>query len=96
MRHIETELRHFILDNFLYHQQGHLSDSDSFLEMGVIDSTGMLELVSFLEKHYGIHIEEKDLIPQNLDSVAQMAQFVHRKLSAQETIVSSVPSANTI
>jgi len=84
VRHIESELRRFVVDNFLYRRQSHFSDDDSFLSMGIIDSTGMLELVSFLEKHYGIHIDDTDLIPQNLDSVTQMAQFVRRKLLIEE------------
>jgi acyl carrier protein len=48
--------------------------------MGIIDSTGMLELVGFLEKRYGIEVEDADLIPDNLDSVAQLASFVAHKL----------------
>lgn len=93
MRHIETELRRFVVDNFLYRRQAHFSDDDSFLSMGIVDSTGMLELVSFLEKHYGIHVDESDLIPENLDSVIQMAQFVRRKLVMEEA--ASPISSNT-
>lgn len=86
MRDIKAELHRFVVDNFLFRRQAHFSDDDSFLSMGIIDSTGMLELVSFLEKHYGIHVEDTDLIPENLDSVTQMAQFVHRKLHAEEEV----------
>ena len=93
MRNIETELRRFVIDNFLFRRHTHFSDNDSFLDMGIIDSTGMLELVSFLEKHYGIHVEDADLIPQNLDSVARMSQFVRRKLENEEAAALST-SAN--
>jgi acyl carrier protein len=93
VRHIEAELRRFVVDNFLFRRQAHFSDNDSFLSMGIIDSTGMLELVSYLEKHYGIHVEDTDLIPQNLDSVTQMAQFVRRKLHQEEEIAAVASGA---
>lgn len=94
MRQIEAELRRFVIDNLLFRRRTHFSDHDSFLNMGIIDSTGMLELVAFLEKHYGIHIEDTDLVPQNLDSITQMARFVRRKLG-QEEQVAALSSAAT-
>jgi acyl carrier protein len=75
------EIRAFVLTNFLFGQGGDaVTDSDSFLATGIIDSTGVLELVGFLEKHYGIHIENDELVPANLDSVNKAANFVRRKL----------------
>lgn len=82
MRRIEDELRRFVIDNFLYGRQDHFSDNDSFVDMGIIDSTGMLELVNFLEHRYGIQIMDTELTPQNLDSISQLAIFLHRKLSS--------------
>lgn len=89
MRRIQSELRDFVIKNFLYGRENGFCDTDSFLDMGIIDSTGMLELVNFLEKHYGFEVEDSDLIPDNLDSVAQLTQFVHRKLRHSHALPSS-------
>ena len=81
MQPIHQELRRFIVDNFLFGQQnGHLSNDDSFLEKGIIDSTGILELVAFLESTYGIKIEDEELVPDNLDSISKLEQFLARKI----------------
>ncbi len=84
MGQIEDELRRFVIDNFLYGRDSRFSDDDSFLSMGIIDSTGMLELVNFLENTYGIDVDDADLVPQNLDSITGLAQFVERKLQHRE------------
>lgn len=74
-------IRTFIIDNFLFGQcTEEFSDEDSFLEKGIIDSTGVLELVSFLEEKYGIKVEDEDLLPENLDSVDKVVAFLDRKL----------------
>ena len=73
-------LKAFILETFLF---GDDSDgfaySDSFMEKGIIDSTGVLELVAFLEQNYGIAVEDEEMIPANLDSIDNLAAFVQRK-----------------
>ena len=75
------DIRGFIIDNFLFGQADDtLRDDDSFLATGIIDSTGVLELVSFIEKRYGISIANDELIPDNLDSVNKVSSFVGRKL----------------
>jgi acyl carrier protein len=80
MLEINRELRSYIIDNFLFGQNGDgLSDSDSFLEKGIIDSTGVLELVGFLEQQYKIRIEDEDLVPENLDSVERLVRFLAKK-----------------
>jgi acyl carrier protein len=84
-----AELRRFVIDNFLYGRDGRFRDDDSFFDMGIIDSTGLLELVNFLEKQYGICIEEADLIPENLDSITQLAGFLQRKLDHRQVPVAS-------
>jgi acyl carrier protein len=81
---ITSEIKAFIVSNFLFGQEGDgLKDDQSFLESGVIDSTGLLELVSFVEQQYGISIGDRELVPQNLDSLRNISQFVARK---QETV----------
>ncbi len=79
MRQIEDELRRFVVDNFLYGRDDNFSNDASFLDMGMIDSTGMLELVGFLEKTYRISLEDADLVPANLDSISRLSEFVRRK-----------------
>jgi acyl carrier protein len=82
----EQELRSFIVENFLLAQEGSLSNDDSFLEKGIFDSTGILELVSFVEHKYSIELEPDELVPENLDSISSLARFLQRKLATQHTI----------
>lgn len=81
MRHIEQELREFVINNFLFGQGGDwLSNDDSFLEKGIIDSTGVLELVAFLEEKFQITLQDEELVPANLDSINHLVGFLQRKL----------------
>lgn len=74
-----TKLRHFIRENFLFGRADDLSDRDSFLEKGIIDSTGILELIAFVEQQYGVRVEDEELVPQNLDSIDSLAAYIERK-----------------
>ena len=78
---VRHDIRQFVIQNFLFGQEEHLSDHESFLESGIIDSTGVLELVGFLEEHFGISIGHDELMPANLDSVDCVTGFVERKLN---------------
>ncbi len=72
----------FIFENFLFEDSGNgLKETDSFLENGIIDSTGVLELVSFLEEKFGIEVQDEELIPENLDSIANVVSYLERKLA---------------
>ncbi len=80
MEAIETQVRQFVIENFLFGEGGdHLVNEQSFLETGVIDSTGVLELVGFLEERFKISVAESELVPDNLDSVARIVKFVGSK-----------------
>lgn len=81
---LEHDVRTFVVENFLLGDGNDLISSQSLLDAGVIDSTGVLELVSFLERTYQIRIDDEDLVPENLDSIASIAQFVQRKLAARD------------
>ncbi len=73
-------IRQFIFDNFLFDAaEEDLGNDDSFLEQGVIDSTGVLELVEWLEETFDISVDDEELIPENLDSVNQLAAFITKK-----------------
>ena len=81
MSQIRQELRRFVVDNFLLGQDDvGLADDASFLDLGIIDFTGVLELVSFLERRYAIKVEDDDLVPENLDSIENLDGFLGRKL----------------
>lgn len=72
-------IRKFICDNFLVEEQD-FSDEDSFLGKGILDSTGILELVSFVEDAFEITVEDDEVVPDNLDSVTNLCDFVSRKV----------------
>src|SRR4029077_12143036 len=83
---LNDELRQFVTDNFLYGKpyEG-FADDDSFIERGIIDSTAVMELVAFLEVRYRIKLLDKDLIPDNLDSVNSLARFVKSRVQQDFT-----------
>ena len=78
MKDIRTQMRQFVIDNFLF-GAGTVADDESFLNSGIIDSTGVLEVVAFLEMEHGISINDADLIPANLDSINGIVRFVESK-----------------
>ena len=83
---VETEqtVRRFIEDNFLFRDDSRsLSGDASLLDAGLIDSTGILELLGFMESRFGIAIEDAEIIPENLDSIRAIAQFVARKCAGE-------------
>jgi acyl carrier protein len=82
---IKETLRQFIVENFMMGLADQsLGDSDSFLEQSIIDSTGVLELVTFLEEEYGITVEDSELLPENLDSLNALEAFTRRKLMVEK------------
>ena len=80
---IEQTIKNFLIENFIFDENpDQLKNDQSFLESGIIDSTGMLELVSFIEEHYDIKMEDEELIPDNLDSVNNVFKFINKKLNS--------------
>ena len=77
----QQQIRDFIVRNFLFGDAGKLDDSASMLDKGIIDSTGILEVVQFLEDTFKISVLDDELLPENLDSVANIAAYLDRKLS---------------
>jgi acyl carrier protein len=76
------EVRDFVVSNFLFGEAGSLQDDTSFLDSGIIDSTGMLEMIMFLENNCGVKIEPEEMVPENLDSINRVVQFLKRKLAS--------------
>ena len=82
---IERQVRTFIEETFLFGQAEALLDSDSFLDRGIIDSTGILELITFLQEAYGVRVEYEEAIPDNLDSIERVSAYLRRKSGDAET-----------
>lgn len=77
---IRQAVRQFVVDNFLFGQDGDLEDGTSFMDQGIIDSTGILELVAFVEKTWDVKVEDEDLVPDNMDSLDNICAFIQSKL----------------
>jgi acyl carrier protein len=77
---IEEKIKSFIQDNFLLGDKNRvIKEDESFLQGGIIDSTGVLELVNFIEETYKIKVEDEELIPENLDSIKNLVAYIKRK-----------------
>ena len=72
-------VREFIVTNFYIPDESSLGDETSFLEEGIVDSTGVLELTAFIEETFSIKVEEADVLPENLDSIGNILAFIARK-----------------
>jgi len=81
---IEKEVRDFLLDNFLFGEDDGIKNDDSFLEKHIIDSTGILELIAFVEPTYGIQVDSDELAPENFDSITRLVNFVINKVNQPE------------
>ncbi|MBI4320273.1 MAG: acyl carrier protein [Chloroflexi bacterium] len=77
---IKKQVRTFVFDNFIFDEETTLGDDDSFLENRIIDSTGVLELIMFVEETFGIEVADEEVIPENLDSLERLAEYVMRKV----------------
>ena len=83
------KIRAFVVENYLFGEEGTMGNDDSFMETGIIDSTGILELVRFLEATFGVKITDEELIPDNLDSINKIVAYVEAKLNTPVTVGSS-------
>lgn len=79
MSDTKRDLRNFIVETFLFGQDSGLTDATSFLEQGIVDSTGVLELVAHLERTYDFKVKDEELVPDNLDSIDSLAAFIATK-----------------
>lgn len=79
MKDIEQSLRAFIRTNFYIPDAEVVPDDASLRDLGIVDSTGVLEVVLFLEREHGVTVEDAELLPENLDSIDAIAAFVRRK-----------------
>lgn len=83
MEKTQQEIETFIRENFLLGMGNrHLNPDDSFMGQGIVDSTGILELVSFIERTYGFKVLDEEMMPENLDSVRKVVAFINSKRGA--------------
>jgi acyl carrier protein len=79
MSDVKQQLRSYIEENFVLSATRQLGDSDSLLDSGAVDSTGFIELISFLEDHFAIQVRDEEMVPENLDSLDNLTAYVNRK-----------------
>ena len=81
---VEVKIRDYVLENYLFTDDpSALANDASFLEQGIIDSTGILEVIAFLEEEFGIDVLDEEMIPENLDSIDNLVAFIARKQAAR-------------
>jgi acyl carrier protein len=81
----KEKIREFVLSYFVKDSGLELKDDTSFLEEGIIDSTGVMELVAFIEETFGIRLEDEEIIPDNFDSVNRLVNYVNSKLVSSKS-----------
>jgi acyl carrier protein len=80
MTDLVQKIRAFISENFLFDEEIEFENDDSFLDQGIIDSTGVLELVAWVEETFSIEVNDMELNPENLDSIDKLATFIQTKI----------------
>ena len=76
---VRDDVRGFVVENFLFGEDRPFGEEESFLESGLIDSTGILELIRFIEETFSLTVEDEEMVPENLDSLSNIARYVVRK-----------------
>ncbi len=79
----QSSVREFIVENFLFGDDEGLENETSFFDSGIVDSTGILEIVGFLEEEFNLNIEDEELSPENFSSVNTIDQYLQRKLNGR-------------
>ncbi len=81
-RDIKQAVRSYVEQNFLVGADTRIGDADSLLQLQIVDSTGFLELVNFIESSFGVKVGDDEMVPENLESIDNIDDFVRRKLAA--------------
>lgn len=79
MNDIEAEIRKFLTDQFLFGEDRLIDRDISLFDQGILDSTGILELINFLEERFGVKVQDDELMPENLDTIGNIGAFLERK-----------------
>lgn len=82
MEAIKSKLREYIISNFLFgYSEEDLKNDTSFFELGVLDSTGIMELVTYIEREFNVAVKDEEILRENLDSIDLMSNFILKKIS---------------
>ena len=84
MSEIKAEIKAFVIETFLFGSDEGLEENTSFIDEGIIDSTGILELIDFLEEEYSISVEDEEMIPENLDSLNNVTTYLSKKMGSKK------------
>jgi acyl carrier protein len=79
MSEVKNKIRTFIIENYLFGDDEGLEEGTSFLDEGIVDSTGILELIEYISEEFSITVEDEELVPENLDSISNVTAFIGRK-----------------
>lgn len=90
---LEEEIRDFIVENFLFGVDSGLNNDSSFLKEGIIDSTGIMQLVSHIQEQYLVPVEDDELTPENLDSIRKVAAFIQAKRQTTSAAATATAAA---
>lgn len=90
---IENDIRVFLRSNFPLFKEGQVGREESLVESGVIDSLGILELVDFVETRFDLRIPEHELVPENLDSIANITRYLTERLGGEDVVRNAVGSS---
>ena len=94
LSNVAADVRQFITSNFLYGQEHSFTDEASFMDNGIVDSTGVLQLIEFLQETYGITVTDEELVPENFDSVTNVASYLVRKTGGAARVSGSSAGGN--
>lgn len=84
MANDREKLRAFVATNYYVPNGGALDEGTSFLQHGILDSTGVIELVTYVESEFGIVVDDEELVPANFDSIAAVSEFIRRKRGSHD------------
>lgn len=85
---IEQQIREFLTGNFIFDPKVQVGPDDSFMENGIVDSTGVLELIMWVEQNFGIKVDDAEVLPENFDSIRSLTDYAERKMSAKMALAS--------
>ncbi len=92
---IENRIRQFIVKNLYYTEDDFIADDASFLETGVVDSMGVMELVAFVQSEFGVEVAQEEVVVDNFDSIRKLANFVRKKLESRGALTSPAETATS-
>lgn len=87
---IEEQIREFLTNNFIFDHSVQVGLNDSFMENGIIDSTGILEIIMWVESNFGVHVEDAEVLPENFDSIENLIGYTRSKLGEHLALVAEL------